>query len=122
MEFDPVGQLAQARKDNPALDAAYNRAEEEKVKYLEPLVDYFARLEEEIANMPMAQRFSRKHGPNFDYDTGRGIRSPLVGDLNEAEYKRTQLLFDVQRAKSMAMRLIGNLEGIILDMEAAKID
>lgn len=124
MEFNPARNLAQARESNPALDAAYTRVEEEKEKYLNPIVQYFSRLLEEVAAMPIAQRFSRDRSPNFMFSvTGQGsMDNPLMEGLTEAEYKRAQLAFDIVSVRSDVMHLISAVEAIVLDMEATKTD
>ena len=121
MEFDPIKAEAEARKQNPAYDAARIRQEAEKQKYLAPVIEYFAKLEEEIATMPIAQRFRRDRKPELGSGVGT-CYSPQVADLNEADFKRTQLLSDLQRTRSEAMNLIGSVEAIVMDMEATKLD
>ena len=108
-----------ARRINPALDNALSRVEEEKVRYLEPVVEYFGHLEEEIAEMQIASRFRRDKKPDF-----RGIvgTNPMLTDLNEAEYKRAQLKSDLDRVRGKAMILIGEVETLVMDMEATKIE
>lgn len=123
MKFDPEKAEAEARKYNPAFDTARTRQESEKQKYLAPVIEYFGRLEEEIISMPIAQRFSRDHGLNF---TAGGTPEEQIllqyHNLSEAEYKRAQLLVDLRTLRGKAMNLIGGVEGLIMDMEATKLD
>lgn len=119
-KYDPIKALAQARAEQPALDAAYHRAEEEKRLYLEPVIEYFAHLAEEIEEMPIASRFSREHGPNFEFSgTGHDVL-PQYQDLNEAEYKRAQLQIDLSTLRDKAIGLIGGVESLVLDMQATQ--
>lgn len=122
MEFNPIEQLAQARKDNPALDRAYKRAEREKEMYLDPVVSYFTRLEEEVREMPIAKRFRRDKTPEHAYSVGGGVLNPTLTELSEEEFKRASLLDSIQQIKAQAVLLAGTVEGIILDIEATKID
>ncbi len=111
-----------ARRMNPLLDAAYEKAEDVVAEYVAPLVAYFNRLEEEVDHMPIAERFSREHGPNFDFSTSEGIPHPSLMDLNEADYKRAQLKSGVEKARSRAMVVAGLIKSLVLDIEATKQD
>lgn len=123
MQFDPERAKAEARRQNPALDAAYTRQEAEKQRYLEPVIMYFSRLEEEILGMPIARRFRRDRRPNFTLaGIVEGSVLPQFRNLSEADYKRAQLLIDLQAARTKAMGLIGEIESIVMDMEATKLD
>lgn len=110
---------SEARRYNPALDKALNRADEEKVKYLEPVVEYFGHLADEITEMPIAARFRRDKKPDF---TGTVGTNPILTDLNEAEYKRAQLKSDLDRIRVKAMILIREVGVLAMDIEATKTE
>jgi hypothetical protein len=124
MAFETGEQAEQrARQGNPALDAALTRVEDEKRQYLEPIVEYFGRLEAEILGMPIAKRFRTDQTPNHMFAPGgeKSVLPHLVG-LSEAEYKRAQLLADVRSLRAEAMILIGGVETVVMDMEATKVE
>ena len=121
-EFNPTLREAQAREQNPTLNKAFQRKEVEKSTYLEPVIDYFAALEQEILEMPIAQRYSTTHGPNFDAIGGIGQVLPLYRNLTEAEYRRVDLLNQLNHARSRAMIVIGALEDLVMSIEATKKD
>lgn len=117
--FDPERAEAEAREADPLLDEAYKKAEKALGDYITPLVDYFCRLENEVAEMNIAQRFSRAHGPNFDY-AAVGIPNPMIVQPSEADYKRADLLDGVHKAKRAAMSVGVLIKSIVMDMEATK--
>jgi len=120
--FNPKEAENEARRRNPNLDAALNRAQREKETYLEPLIGYFARLEAEIANMSIASRFRRDKKPDHCRSGKVSGPSPLYAELNEADYKRAQLLNDLRKICGRGMSLIGLIESLVLDMEATKTE
>lgn len=117
--FSPEDVKEEARRHNPALDSAYRTAEQAKHDYLDPLIDYFGRLEQEVAGMTIARRFRIDKGPNLEVDE---MFNPLVRGLSEAEFKRAQLLSDLGILRSTAMGLVGRVEDLVMDIEATKTD
>lgn len=118
--FNPEASKEQLRKDNPAFDAACRRVEEEKQKYLEPIVEYFHRIEQEILDMPVATSFRRDRNPDFSLSSG--VFNPILSDLNEADFKKAQLRIDLVSVRQDAMILIGKVESLIMDIEATKTE
>ncbi len=112
-----------AREANPELDAALTRVAAESKKYLDPVVDYFAPLEEEIRTMPIASRFRRDQAPNHIFAPGgeEGVLPHLKG-LSEAEYKRAQLAVDLSLLRSQALAVIGGIQALVMDIEATKTE
>lgn len=107
------------RKENPAFDAASKRSEEVAERYLDPISRLLVELEAKIKGMNIATRFRRDKQPNFEYVYG--VNPTLVG-LNEADFKRGQLLSDIHSLMTAHTRTIGMLDGLIMDMEATKTE
>lgn len=47
---------------------------------------------------------------------------PDLQEMNEAEFKRAQLLRDLQKVRTAILDTIGQLHNIVLDMDATKIE
>lgn len=123
IKFDPQESERRLRAENPEYSEARRRQDEEKQKYLEPIIQYFSKLEDEVINMPISSRFRTDKKPDF----ARGLTSemnimPWLTELSEAEYKRAQLKDDISQARQRAMALIGAIEVIVMDIEATKRD
>lgn len=73
--------------------------------------------------MPIAQRFRKDKKPDLSMVAGgQGQFLPHVLELSEAEFKRAQLMADLLSSKGKAMGVIGEIEGILMDIEATKRD
>lgn len=118
-EFNPSKDIAEARAANPALNAAYEKSETVTQKYIDPVVAFFDGLEREIVNMPIAERFRIDKEPDLTGVTGI---NPLLHGLTEAEYKRAQLLNDLQATRLQTMLLAGHIQDLVMDMEATKAE
>ena len=116
-EFNPNKDIAEARAANPALNAAYEKSEVVTQKYIDPMVEFFDTLEKEITEMPIATRFRTDKEPDL---TGIYNINPLMRGLTEAEFKKAQLLGDLQVIRTRVMLLSGWIEGLVMDMEATK--
>lgn len=112
-----------AREANPSFDAACQRAEQEIQTYLEPVVNYFNRLEEEIKSMKIASRFRVDKAPVHERAmVVSGVLSPSLVGLSEADYKRAQLLSDLTHLRSRAMNLIIGVEYLVMDLQATSTE
>jgi len=119
--FNPEEMKKRARAKNPAFDAACIKAEGTVTEYLDPLVDFFARLEAEVLEMPIAERFRRDIVPTGS-DIYPGVPNPMLIGLNEAEHKRMQLRIDLNTIRQRTLSIANGLESFVMDMEATKLD
>jgi hypothetical protein len=101
--------------------AAESRAKElAKQAHFNEAVRVITELEQEVAAMHISNRFSTTKTPNFDMMVG--IPNPNMKNLTEAEFKRRTLLNDLQALKSKIALIAANVEDIVMDIEATKID
>jgi hypothetical protein len=80
---------------------------------LQQLMATLRRLELEIAAMPIASRFSTTRSPQ-----GLEIGCVIDPDLPEAEFKRSQLLADLQLVRGTFLTAYSRLASLVLDKEA----
>lgn len=77
-------------------------------------------LEEEVASMVIAERFSRTKKPSEGaYGKFAGSR-PDFHNATEEEYKRAQLLLNLRQLKDAILHNIAQLKRVVLDIEATK--
>ena len=111
-------------KDDPSFVAAQARAEEliRQAKFNEAVV-VIDLLTTEVTNMELASRFSKTRKPSESLHT-EVIDSiaPRFMDLTEVEYKRAQLLENLKRIRAKIVHAVGELQFIVLDIEATKRD
>ena len=72
--------------------------------------------------MPIAQRFRRGKKPDHSTSLSLGVVNPSLADLSEADYKRAQLMFDLNRIISEAIRLGSSVKALVMDIEVTKKD
>jgi hypothetical protein len=118
--FNPEAIKSEARRQQPALDEAYKKAEQAVRDYVDPLISYFNGLEVEISDMPIAQRFRRDRKPEH-FATSRMVH-PMFAELSEADFKRAEIKSHLEHIRAAAMNLAMGIEGLVMDIEATKVD
>jgi len=121
-KFNPAKAEAEARAAQPSLDAVMNRAEGVANTYVDPLILFFGELKREIEEMPIAERFSREKKPQHFMSLRSETMLPGVAELSEADYKRFQLLSDLMSIRGEALSFVAQIQSLVMDIEAAKID
>ncbi len=81
---------------------------------LQQLMATLDRLEREVAAMPMPSRFSTTRPPQ-----GLEVGFVIDPDLPEAEFKRRQLLADLQLVRATFLSAYSRFASFILDKEAS---
>ena len=81
-------------------------------------------LELEVAQMPIAARFSRTRKMGED---GQGVVAmqninPNLAHLTEAEFKREDLARQLRELKNRVQAAVADFKGAVLDIEATKRD
>jgi hypothetical protein len=99
---------AEERGDSVVEQARFNEA----IRVIEGL-------EAEVLAMEMPARFSRTKKPSESlFNTG--VSSEEFVDLSEDEYKRKTLLLELRKLKSQIAHAVGQLKGVVMDIEATK--
>jgi hypothetical protein len=106
---------------NPGLAEDKARVAEEIGLYLDPVLSYFYRLQEEISGMPIAERFSPDTPPNHRMRMAHKASAiPHLENLSAAEYKRAQLQIGLDGLINQARSLIGGVESLVMDIQTTK--
>ena len=99
---------------------AMNRAEEFiKQAKLNEAIDIIEQLEREVATMAISSRFSREKIVSDSPYAKPNMVPTLVG-LTEEQFKRTQLLRDLNSIKNEIFKKISDIKTVVLDIEATK--
>ncbi len=72
---------------------------------------------ERVRTMKMPDRFRTDRTPNWD--NALKIPNPLAADFSEAEFKRFQLLADLQRVQQEMSTVFSGLCSVVLDIEVS---
>jgi len=106
--------------ESDAVIAARARAHAliEQAKFNEA-IKLIEQLEIEVTGMNMPERFSRTAKPSESV-YNLGVTNPILVGLPEDEYKRQTLLIALRQTKADIISKIGELEDVILDIEATK--
>ncbi len=122
--FDPARGVHVLRVDNPAQLAAEARAKllieqaqlNEAIRVVTDLIS-------EVQKMPISARFRRDRRPSESpYAGSANPLNPLLRGLDEAEFKRQTLLARLASLGGSITLAVGQLEGLVLDIEATKTD
>ena len=108
----------------PEYQLAKKKAESVEVDFVQSGLVTVDSLIEEVATMPIAQRFRRDKTPHHqDINTlGASVVHPLYKDLPESEFKRVQLENDLKAIRTQLIILSSRLSATVMDMEATKLD
>ena len=90
----------------------------EKAK-LNEAIRVIQRLEAEVKVMTISPRFSQTKRPS-DSVYNIDAMNPNLVELTEAEYKRATLLMALEQIKNKILSSVGDLEIMVLDIEATK--
>jgi hypothetical protein len=75
----------------------------------------------EVETMPIAERFSRTRKIEENLLRGSAML-PEYESMTESDFKRTQLARDLRGIKTEISKAVSDLEVVVMDMEATKID
>src|SRR5689334_19519937 len=76
---------------------------------------------EQVDSMPIAERFSRTR--KIKENINRGIKLlDQYEEMTEVDYKRSQLKRNLTTIREEIAKSISELDSIVMDMEAAKLD
>ena len=110
------------RLGGAALDAAEKRASEVGERaFLNEAIKIISELEHEVRTMHIANRFSRIKKPSESGYAPKPLNL-LWKDLTEDEYKRKQLLVDLEHLKQQILSATTGLKMVVMDIEATKTD
>jgi hypothetical protein len=122
--LDPARGVHALQVDNPSLRAAEARARElvERAS-LNEAIRVIDELEQEVASMSIASRFRRDKIPSESpYWRASGFPNPVLRGLNEAEHKRTVLLLILAGLKNKMTNIVGEIEDMVINIEATKTE
>lgn len=121
--YNPVETEKIIRPLVPGHEAAHQRSIEKSDELFGAAVVYVLEVEKEVREMQIAKRFRTDKGPNYEYMLqGNASPNPLYVDLSEAEFKRSQLLNDLDELKQRIIEVAGSFQSVIMDIEATKAD
>ena len=120
------------RPENPGHDATEARTKElmEKAS-VGGALSVIDELILEVEQMPIADRSKKTgkigehighHDAHIEGDVRTDVINPAYKDLPEAEFKRQQLLSNLQKTRQQILNAVGGLENIVMDIEATKTD
>ncbi len=120
------------RPENPGHDAAEARTKElmEKAS-VGGALSVIDELILEVEQMPIADRFKKTgnigehighHDAHIEGDVRANIINPAFKKLPGSEFKRQQLLANLQKTRQQILTAVAGLEGIVMDIEATKTD
>ncbi len=120
----PVGSPAlEVEIGQSPLDTALSRAEQLiHACHLNEAVGLIDQLIGEVSKMPIASRFSEKNDIWPGLERPKNVSAAFLNHQTEAEYKRQQLLMNLQKVRTTIVSTAADLRFIILDIEATKTE